>query len=308
MDDEQNKHNLLNSELVGVERAYKRDVAVTTARPIFKIIGFFVWALFDIGLLTLFLFVVVGYLVFGQFTDRKQAALIYNNIISASNTIASHSASNLLVSDVYVFSLGEGEYDYVATVQNNNSDWYAQYTYSFVTSEGSTQSTHGFALPGDSRPIMSLRQSIGDRDARIELTDIVWKRVDAHEIDDTEAWLDDHNDFTISEARHEKNLEVGEMKIARSSFNVQNNTSNNFWSAEFLVLLTRNGELVGVNKVTIPGFEVGETRSVAVNWFGSTVSSAEVEIYSNINFFDDRVYMDQLTNDNKVDIRDPVLN
>jgi len=305
MEDNKPTTEVPNPESRQVERDYKREVALTTGVPMAKKIALVVWVIFDVGLIVLFLFVVVGYLVVGQFTDRAEVSSMANNIASVRVFAVENSASSLLIGDTSVISLGDGEYDFVSTLQNSNEDWYAEVDYYFSSGSESTEVMHGFIMPLQLTLVVALRQSIDSiSGAEVVIDDLVWHRVDPHAVSDIDSWLQDHNSFTILNAEYTKDVEIDNTNIPRTSFTVTNNSSYNYWSAVFYVVLDRNGSIVGVNQATVPGFEVGDTREVNVNWFGEAVSSADVSIYPYINYFDEDVYMDQPSAGTDIDRRD----
>lgn len=305
MEDNKPTTEVPNPELRQVERDYKREVALTTGVPMAKKIALVVWTIFDIALIFLFLFVVVGYLVLGQFTDRAEVSSMANNISSVRLFSVENSASSLLIGDTSVIPLGSGKFDFVSTVQNSNEDWYAEFDYYFSSGSQSTEVIHGYVMPLQLTPVVALRQSVDSiAGAEVVIDDLVWHRVDPHTVSDIDIWLKDHNSFTISNAEYTKDIEIDNTDIPRTSFTVTNDSAYNYWSAVFYVVLDRNGSIVGVNQVTVPGFEVGETRQVNVNWFGEIVSSADVSIYPYINYFDEDVYMDQPSAETDIDRRD----
>ncbi len=294
-----------NPEFRQVEREYKREVAITTAVPMAKRIALVIWAIFDFALVALFLLVVGGFLVAGQFMDRGEVASMANNISSMRMFAINNSASSLLIGDISAISLGDGKYDFVTTAQNSNEDWYAEFDFSFQSDAESTEVMHGFVMPLQFTPIVALRQDFNSTSGvDLVIDNMTWHRVDPHEVSDIVTWLDDHDRFTVSDAEYNRDVEIDDTDIPRTSFTVTNDTSYSYLSAVFYVVLDRNGSIVGINQATIPGFEVGETRNVNVNWFGDAVSSADVSVYPYINYFDEDVYIDQPSAEVDIDRRD----
>jgi len=292
-----------SEELHQVEKEYKREVAITEARPLLYKIVFILWILFDVALVGLLILVTVSYLLFGQWNDRTSTAGLISNLSSIHSAAQSNSASSLFVGDTTVLSSGDG-YDFYVELENPNSDWYANFEYSFVSSAGETDTYHGFVFPGETRILIVLNEEFDSSPSRAEMSvsSISWQRMDAHTIDDISLWYEDHSDFEISDALH-GTVDVAGTKVVRSSFTVKNNTPYGYWSAPFILTLERNGIPVGVNQVSIAGFESGETREVDINWFDDTPSSGDLIIQPSIDYLDKDVYM-EATSDTEIDVRD----
>jgi hypothetical protein len=238
-------------------------------------------------------------------TERRHVAGIVENIAVQNAITSARSAASLRVSDTQVFDLGNGEYDLYVEVENVNTDWYATFDFYFERSGQKSDVEHGFSLPGESRPLISFRQTFDSRPSGVDVTidNLRWQRVDHHVIADVEDWLATHDAFTLKEDSYALDHEVGDETIGRSTFTVENESSYSYFNAEFLVLILRGNALAGVNTATIAGFETGEERNVTVNWFSGAPSSGTVKIVPNINYFDENVYM-SLPTDEASDIRD----
>lgn len=283
----------INQEYLSAESDYKREVLVTSAQPFLKKVFFAVWGLVDVVLVLVFILTVVAYLVYGSFQEKRQVATIGNNIVTQNNISASRSAIGIESITPKIFTLGEGKYDFYTKVTNPNTDWYAEFEYYFETNNGNTEVKKGFLLPGDVRLVSSFNQTFATRPSNpvFVVQGLNWKRVDRHKIPDIASWMLDHETFEISNAVYGFDAQVDGTNIARSSFDITNNTPFAYWEAVFAVSLTRGGTVVGVNQVILQGFESGETRHIDVNWFTGAPTSGEVTVEPQINYFDEAVYM-----------------
>ncbi len=292
-----------SAELQQIEKEFKREVAITQARPLLHRILFVLWIVFDVALVGLLILVTVGYLVAGQWSDRSDTAGLVSNLSSIHSAALSNTASSLFVGDAIVMSSGDG-YDFYVEIENPNEDWYASFDYSFMTSSEETDTHHGFVFPGEARILIALNEEFESAPSRVDIdvSDIYWERMDAHSVEDIVEWYEDHSDFEISDASH-STVEVAGTDVVRSSFTIKNNTPYAYWSAPFILILERNGIPVAVNQVSIAGFEVGETREVVVNWFDDTPASGDLIIQPGIDYLDDDVYM-SATSEAELDVRD----
>ena len=290
----------------GFEQANKefhREVAIAQARPLIYKVAIILWILFDLVLIGLLVFVVVGYLVYGQFSDRRSTADLSQNLSLIHANAADRSAGSLLVDDSFVLG-SEGSYDFVAELTNPNEDWFAEFSYSFAGASGETSQLSGFIFPGETKYLIALNEDIEGsmRGAEINVSNLKWTRMDGHLIENRTAWYQEHSNFSITGIAHGI-VEVGGKQIVRSTFTVTNSSPYQYWSAPFILVLKRNGVPIGVNQVSLAGLEVGETRTVNVNWFDNTPSSGDLIIESSINFLDENAYM-LARSETEVDVRD----
>lgn len=295
----------IETELAGVEKGIQREIAVVKAVPVIKRVFFFIWIALDVILLILFFSTVIYYLFAGSFNERRQVSQIAQNISSIHSTTVSNAAQDISISTSNVFSVSGNEYDFYAQMNNPNEDWYATFNYFFSTSQGDSEQLRGFILPSEERPLVVFKQRFEGRPTDVELTivDLVWHRVDHHQIADPLAWIEDRKGLNISNQSYSQEVQLDEATFARSSFTITNTSAYSYWSPDFYILLERSGSLVGVNKVNVTNLMAGESRSVDVNWFGSAPISASVRVVPNINYFDDSVYMPP-AGEFQLDIRD----
>lgn len=284
-------------DIAQAEKEYQRNIRITHARPQLKRALFILWATFDVLLLGLLLYVVGGYLIAGQFSDRQSVAQIFTDIATRHDESLQRAPVALVATDAIVLDLGEGKADFYAEMENRNENWYATFSYGFETDEGEvTEMLPGFIFPGEVRPFIALNTALdvsADR-AEFVVENVAWKRIDGHEIDDVSAWMREHADFELSSSQYGDKIEFEEGSVVRSVFTVVNHSPYNYWTAPFWVILERGGTVVGVHQVSIAGFESGEAREVTVNWFGEVPASAEsIRVYPVIDYFDEGVYMDQ---------------
>lgn len=296
-------------EIVEAEKAYQRSLRMTRIVPLAKRIAVLVWAVFDVILVLLFLYFVLGYLILGQFSDRQSVSEFFSEIGSLHAESLRRSPDALFTSDAIVMDFDDDKYDFYAEIENGNTDWYATFSYGFETEDGETTDlSPGFVFPGETRPLIQVNQTLEGSPSRAELVveDVVWRRIDAHDIEDIDQWMGEHQDFTLSSSDYGDKIELEEDSIVRSVFTIQNNSPYNYWSAAFWVILERGGSVVGVNQTTIAGLEASEEREVTINWFGRAPALADdLSIYPVIDYFDKDVYMDQ-PRGNDIDARDPM--
>jgi hypothetical protein len=224
-----------------------------------------------------------------------------------SYTVAS-SASDIDIENVKVISIGDNRYDFYALIQNNNSDWWADYSYHFEDGDFSTEIVDGFILPGSDAHLtkLAVESSSPLRGADVVIDSIEWHRVDHHMVSDYETWSGDRLNLKIEDARFEKQTEFEKGTFGRTTFRLTNQTAYSYYDASFLVLLKRGSSVVGVNKTVISNLESEEEIDVALNWFGVLPSVNKVEVIPIIHIFDIDSYK-SLIGETSIDTRTRVF-
>ena len=202
-------------------------------------------------------------------------------------------ARAFVTAPVSVFPLGDGRYDFASSLRNPNTDWYATFDYFFSVQGEDSEKQKGFILPGEEKPLVFSAYVSEERPARVEvfLKNIVWRRVDAHQIADYQKWQDERLHFSFEDIRFSTDVMIGTKTIGQLAFRVKNETAFNYWEPEFLLLLIRGNTLAGISSTTLREFMAGEEREVQVNWFGTLPAVSKIEIIPSLFLFDPTVYM-----------------
>jgi len=290
---QQGEQNGARPELLAADRNYHRDVAIVAVQPMAKRIFFALWLVLDVVLVGVFVYTILLQLVGGPLLTKRLVARTGSNTAVQHTTSVARAAQALHTTMPSVFALGDGAYDLYAEIENPNGDWYAEFTYSFDTSQGPSKRFQGFVLPNESRPLAAFRQAFSGRPGSVNLTieDVVWHRVDHTKIGDVSSWLADHEGFVIENAQYGFDVSVGNTSIARSSFTLRNTTPYAYRNPSFFVIISRGSTVVGVNQVTAPGLLAGESRDISATWLSGAPTSGSIAVIPNINYFDETASM-----------------
>lgn len=296
-----------NPEFQDAERDYNRAVFITEAQPRLKKAFFTAWVVFDILLVLGALFYFAYYLSVGSVIDRRLAARTGNNTAAQFALSQNRQADALVIRRTDVFASGDGNYDFRAVVENPNAEWYAEITYQFVSSQGETKQESGFLMPGESKPLTSLRQTFAVRptDAELVVKNLTWRRVNAHIAPDFSVWMEDRNNFRIIDAVYSDDLTLESTQIPRSTFTLINDSAYSYRNAVFLVEISRGGVIAGTTRITVPSLMAGESREISVNWFQNAPPTGTVLVQPSINFFDESAYIAPI-GETGTDLRDVI--
>lgn len=283
----------LTPEVRAIEGKYKRDVAIVTARPRVETAFFVVWGAIDIILLLFFVLVIVMYLVSGSFVDARLTRTLVDNApaLRAANVRAA--VSPLVVEDAKIIALSGGRYDIFADIENPNDAWSVTFDYHYQFGATSTEIMEGSLNPREERsfPVLNVENSSRPSGARLVIANEVWKRVDAHQIPDLDAFLREHDNFTLDTSVYANDVVIGTERVARSTLTITNRTAYAYWDPIFIVKLLRGSTVIGITQVTVPEFGAGQTRTIDVHWFGDFPATATVAVEPMINYFDRAAYM-----------------
>ncbi len=287
------KNNRLKGEYKNIEGWFKRQLAISQARPKVEQAFFAVWAIFDVILLIVFGWATMTYLSNGSFVDARQSATVLYNV-DATGAGASRSAPTPVgFGEAKSASVASGKYDLYSDISNFNDDWYATFDYVFEFGGGVSDIQPGFLNPSETRTLAAINVLANSRPTslRLRLDNFVWHRVDQHQVKNIQTYLDERTNITLEEATYTKDITVGSDELARSLLTIKNRTAYAYWAPEFLVKLMRGSTVVSITTVTVPEFDAGETRQVEVHWFGAVPETANLSLEPMIPFFDQSVYM-----------------
>ncbi len=199
-----------------------------------------------------------------------------------------HRAQDLVEGRPQVFSTGSGRYDVYTTLQNPNTDWWAEFTYSFVTNSGSTDSQKGFILPGEEKPVVVLGIESGTplTSTSFFLETVRWHRIDHHLVANYQTWIKDRSAIDALDTQFSQESYVNGKTYGRATFSLKNDTAFSYYDLGLFVLLKRGSAVVGINRTTLSVIESGEKVDVTLNWFGTLPSVTQVEVIPELNVFD----------------------
>lgn len=200
---------------------------------------------------------------------------------------------SLELGTVSIISAGKDEYDLVVKIFNSNPVWRVEFSYNFIVDGKDLPSKKGFVLPGEEKFLLDLgvESKIKPRQANLEISDLAWRRIDAHEIQNYASFRDERLNFVFEEVKFLPAVIRDKIATSRVSFNVRNATAYSYWDVGFYIFLYRGTSLAGVNYITLEEFVSGQTRPVEVSWFEPLASVTQVKIIPEVNIFDPRVYM-----------------
>lgn len=296
-------NDFLSPELQAIEREHRRDVRMVTARPFFVRVIFGLLVMIDLTMLLFFSVVIIGYLIQGSFNDVRAVALLDQNTQAIHAFATQNAEKKLSIGTAKVLQGTATSYDFYALVKNPYPDWYATFTMTFAGNGVTERQEKGFVLPGEEKYLISFGNVAKSRPSsvRVQLRDVVWQRVDRHFAPNVQEWMNEHDNFTVTNVAYVTDIGLINGSIGRTSFTLANTTPYSYWTPQFTVILERAGAVIGLAQATVSAFASGEKREVEVRWYGEQAMNASVTVVPNIHYFDAAVFMPPLG----MDVADP---
>lgn len=270
-------------------RMYRLSLWWVEHRALLRRVGYAAFIAVDVLIL---LFAVYHLLDAFAFSHDQEERVVYQMVAQGQSDLRAYTLANdaddLERTQARVISIGGDRYDLYATLLNPNDDWWAEFSYTFNTDLGATESATGFILPSQEKPIVefAFESTVPVTTAELVLDEVTWHRIDHHLIPQYETFASEHLNLVVENAQFTKEVNANNDVYGRSSFTVTNNTAYSYYEPTFYVLLKRGTSVVGVNRATLSELISGAKEDVTLNWFGTLPSVSEVEVVLELNIFD----------------------
>lgn len=234
-----------------------------------------------------------SYLIVGIPQDNQT----YLDLTSATSLATSkvNVGNNISYSEVKMLPNQNNTIDLVAAVTNSNPRLLIRLKYAFVVGDKKYGEAEDFVLPGDTKYLMSLNQTISASslaNLMIEQTNFI--RLDRHKVSDWDQYRSLHFNFLIQNAKFTPGTESGlseKISLGQLDFKISNNSAFGYKVVPLAILLKSQGQIIAVNRYVINNFRSGEEKVIQLSWPGRVSSVNEVEVLPDINVLDDTIYL-----------------
>jgi len=142
-----------------------------------------------------------------------------------------------------------------------------------------------------------------DVGSKLVIDDTVWSRIDSHEIATPVLYKGERWNIEFSEISQKNDIEIGSQTISRTVFVAENKSGYSYYEVPLTVVLKRGGRIIGINRTVLSDFMAKEKRDVQVDWFDSVPSATVVDIYPELDVYDESNVI-PVSSDGELDIRD----
>ncbi len=178
---------------------------------------------------------------------------------------------------------GNGVYDLVTQVNNNNEDWAATtISYSYTIGNYETDVLTDFILPASQKYLMAASVPLTPEQIEAGMTltihDVDWERI----VDKTHLEL---ADFQITNVNFNATSDQSTTAFWVTA-DIDNQSLVGFWQARFAVALYSFDKLVGFDYVYFDSFRTNEQRSLYTQWQIVAGTVNKVEITPDVDLLD----------------------
>ncbi len=236
----------------------------------------------------------IDYFLFSGPAERANIANLSNSIINWQQQQKTNAPASLLQSDPQVF-LSAGNYDFVAKLENPNSNFYAYFSYCF-TDNGQAISCHNsFILPGEKKYLLSLgNKQTATTSLQLEIRDLIWQRLNGHLYPNWPNFSKNHLNFTTSNAKFLSGTDSGlseNIDLHTLEFSIKNDSAYNYWELPLNIILSDGSRVVSVNRYTLTEFYSGQTKDIRLAWPNSLPIVDGIAIIPDIDITRNDIYM-----------------
>ena len=243
-------------------------------------------------LLSAFFFIYSSYYFVVYLTSGDPNAQLLNDNLSFS---ARQAPGVLEISPLQIFS-GDGQADLAIQITNPNEKFLANFSYCFKLGDKDVACGQDFILPAEKKHILALASEFsGSRsEVSFSISDIFWRRIDAHQIPSWTDFYSQRLDFAISDLNFTTAALSGlsdKVNLNTLDFSVKNQTAYSYYEAPLNIFLYSGSDLIAVNRYRLQSFLSGETRAVKISWPGRFDAVNRTEVAPDINIMDNNVYL-----------------
>ena len=203
--------------------------------------------------------------------------------------------SDLETSPLLTFD-NDGQSDLAIQIVNPNEKFMANFNYCFQLGDKDVSCGATFILPGEKKYLLALATEFSGRrdELAFNISDIFWRRIDAHQIPDWEDFYNKRLDFAITDLNFASAAASGlsdKINLNTLDFSVKNQTAYGYHEVPFNIFLYSGSAIVAVNRYLFQNFLPGETRAVKISWPGHFNAVNRTEVTPDLNIMDNNVYL-----------------
>lgn len=192
-----------------------------------------------------------------------------------------------------LFQDGVNKVDAVSEIENPNEDYYVTFDYVFLISGTTTPPARGLILSQSKTLVAALgiADIVGATGATLQIKNLRWQRISAHDIKDVRAWQRSRINFLISSTTFEASNLTPDLKTNRLAFDIKNESAYGYKRPQFLVGMYVQEVLVGVMPLQTDDFRSQEVKSIDLRNFTSNLVVQNIEVFPMIDIYDSDVYL-----------------
>jgi len=228
--------------------------------------------------------------------DEKMIYELVQDGVAIRDFVEKNYARNLEYSEVLIIdSSQDNKYDFLSKIKNPNKNYYSSFDYCFFSGDEDFSCSNTFILPNEEKYLFSFSNEINKKqNVGMILKNIVWNRINPHDISDWNFFKDSHVDIIIKDIKFDSSKTSGlseKINLNLLSFFIKNNSAYNYSKVNFNILLYKGPLIIGALKYSVFDFLSEEERKININWPGNFGNPDDIEISSELNILDSESYL-----------------
>jgi len=184
----------------------------------------------------------------------------------------------------------DGQYDFVAKIENSNEKWIAEaVTIQLISNQDVMAEKVVFVYPQTEKYVAFFGQEVNGPTPALKIDKVDWQRYL-----EFENFAQPRLKFAISDIDFQSARESGirgELPVSVLNFKMANDTGYSYWSVGVQMILLSGSKVVGANYLALDQFISQETREVEMRWYESLGGVSQVEILPEVDILDPTSYM-----------------
>lgn len=236
------------------------------------------------------------YIFSGMPKDSQALSALVRGGIMSYGELSARKARDISVSNPVVVKTG-AKYDFLVKVKNPNLDHFAHFDYAFDAGSGLYGRQSGFILPGQSKYLLALGETLPSPASRAKLVfdNIAWQRVDKKEIIDWQLFAADRLNIGTREEKFVPGQSSGlseNVILNRLEFVAYNDTPYNYYELGFNIILLSNDTEIGAYRHRIDRFMSGLEKNVDLTLPYNIGNVTKIVIEPEIDITASDIYID----------------
>lgn len=253
--------------------------------------------------LNLWLF--AAFFVFKLYFFENQSYLfainqLANSVVNYSTFNQTNQPKPLAFGNIDIFKSRDDKYDLLIRIKNPNANWAGRVSGKFIIDKnfGDKNNEDEYEdednviniLGGEEKYFIQIGivSADGIASPEFKVNYIQWHRIRNQNAFNN--FVKNHSDFSISEIKYKTPAELNlgsHIQIGSLTFQIQNNSLYDYWSVYNKILFKRAGNIVAIDVISVDNFKIDQQRTVELRIFDNLTNISSVEIYPEIDLFDE---------------------
>ncbi len=180
-----------------------------------------------------------------------------------------------------------------APVSNPNARWWADIRYRFREGERQTPLRTATLLPEDTRILTELGiEQSGFSSASLSIESVVWRRIDTMLTGtDYAAYKQQRLQLITANPTYQSDLELEGKRLGRSTFLLRNPSGYTYRDVEFLTIVSREGSVIGLQKLVLPSIAPGSEQTITQIWPENPLAVTRTEVQTFVHLLDPETFI-----------------